>query len=206
MTKRRKLIWLNGLFVMAILASSITASKLFGLFGSAINAGVISFPISFLVTDIINEVWGKEEASNTVKIGFVANILFTLFIIISIKLPPFEHWALQEAYQSILSAVPRITAAGLISYAISQNIDVWIFDRIKQKHGKKHLWIRNNISTMTSQLVDSAVFNVLAFGGSMPVSDLVKMSIFYWIVKLIIAALDTPFAYLGVWWVNRSEE
>lgn len=206
MTKRNKLIWLNGIFVMSILASSIMASKLFGLFGSGMPAGVIVFPISFLMTDIINEVWGKEEATNTVRIGFVSNILFTLFIMISIKLPAFEFWPLQAEYQAILSAVPRITLAGLISFAISQNLDVWIYDFLKTKHGEKHLWIRNNISTMTSQLVDSATFIFIAFMGTMPAKDLIAMFFFQWVIKLILAAIDTPFAYLGVKWVKNSEQ
>lgn len=206
MTKRNKLIWLNGIFIASILASGIMATKLFGIFGFGIPAGVIVFPLTFLMTDIINEIWGKGEATNTVRIGFVANILFTLFIMISIKLPAFEYWALQSEYQAILSAVPRITVAGLVSYVVSQSTDVWIYDRLKKAHRGEHLWIRNNVSTMTAQLVDSAIFIFIAFAGTMPVGSLVTMFFNQWIIKLILAALDTPFVYLGVKWVRNSEQ
>lgn len=206
MTKRNKLIWLNGIFIMSILASGIMATKLFGIFGFGIPAGVIVFPLTFLMTDIINEIWGKGEAINTVRIGFVANILFTLFIMISIKLPAFEYWTLQAEYQAILSAVPRITVAGLVSYAVSQSTDVWIYDRLKKAYRGEHLWIRNNVSTMTAQLVDSAIFIFIAFAGTMPVGSLVTTFFNQWIIKLILAALDTPFVYLGVKWVRNSEQ
>lgn len=203
MIKERKLNFLNMLFITATLASGVMATKLFNLFGIAMPAGVIVFPITFLVTDVINEVWGKNEANNTVKLGFISNVLFTLFIYISIILPPFKFWELQTEFETVLGSVPRITLAGLITFAISQTLDVHIFHKLKVKHDGKKLYIRNNVSTITSQLVDSFTFIFLAFVGTIPLLEIFKTAFIQWTVKVVLALLDTPFCYAMVRWAKK---
>lgn len=200
MIKERKLNFLNMLFITAVVASNIMATKLFSLFGMAMPAGVIVFPISFLVTDVINEVWGKNEANNTVKLGFISNLLFTLFVYIAIILPPFKFWELQTEFKMVLSSVPRITLAGLASFIVSQTLDVHIFHKLKVKHDGKKLWIRNNVSTITSQLIDSFLFIFIAFVGTMPLLEILKTTFMQWLVKAVLALLDTPFCYAMVRW------
>lgn len=203
MVKGRKLNFLNMLFITAVLASSIMATKLFNLFGMALPAAVIVFPITFLVTDVINEVWGKNEANNTVKLGFISNLLFTLFIYIAIILPPFKFWELQTEFKMVLSSVPRVTLAGLASFIVSQTLDVHIFHKLKIKHDGKKLYIRNNVSTITSQLVDSFTFIFLAFVGTMPLLEILKTTLMQWSVKFVLALLDTPFCYAMVRWAKK---
>ena len=203
MIKGRKLNFLNMLFITAVLASSIMATKLFNLFGMALPAAVIVFPITFLVTDVINEVWGKNEANNTVKLGFISNVLFTLFIYISIILPPFKFWELQTEFETVLGSVPRITLAGLITFVISQTLDVHIFHKLKIKHDDKKLYIRNNVSTITSQLVDSFTFIFIAFVGTIPLLEIFKTAFIQWSVKVVLALLDTPFCYAMVRWAKE---
>ncbi len=204
MIKERKLNFLNMLFITAVVASNIMATKLFNLFGIAMPAGVIVFPISFLVTDVINEVWGKNEANNTVKLGFISNLLFTLFIYISIILPPFKFWELQTEFKMVLGSVPRITFAGLASFIVSQTLDVNTFHKLKVKHDGKKLWIRNNVSTITSQLVDSFLFIFIAFAGTMPFLEILKTVFMQWLVKAVLALLDTPFCYAMVRWAKEG--
>lgn len=203
MIKERKLNFLNMLFITAVLASSVITTKLFNLFGIAMPAGVIVFPITFLVTDVINEVWGKNEANNTVKLGFISNVLFTLFIYISIILPPFKFWELQTEFETVLGSVPRITLAGLASFIVSQTLDVHIFHKLKIKHDGKKLYIRNNVSTITSQLVDSFTFIFLAFVGTIPLLEIFKTAFIQWAVKAVLALLDTPFCYAMVRWAKE---
>lgn len=203
MIKERKLNFLNMLFITAVLASSVITTKLFNLFGIAMPAGVIVFPITFLVTDVINEVWGKNEANNTVKLGFISNVLFTLFIYISIILPPFKFWELQTEFETVLGSVPRITLAGLASFIVSQTLDVHIFHKLKIKHDGKKLYIRNNVSTITSQLVDSFTFIFLAFVGTIPLLEIFKTAFIQWTVKAVLALLDTPFCYAMVRWAKE---
>ena len=206
MTKTRKIILLNAVFIMATLASNIMAAKMTTVAGISFPAGVFAFPISFLVTDVINEVWGKKEAGYTVKLGFTASVGFTLFTMLAVWLPAADFWPLQGEFATILAAVPRITIAGLTAFIFSQNTDLWIFDRLKALHKGKHLWIRNNVSTMTAQLVDSLIFIVIAFYGTMPIEALFAMVFSQWAVKLVLAALDTPFVYWGVKWAKKGEE
>lgn len=197
---------LNGIFIIATLASNIMAIKMTSIGSISFPAGVYAFPISFFVTDVINEVWGKKEAEFAVKLGFAASIIFTLFTMLAVWLPAADFWTMQSEYAAVLAAVPRITIAGLVAFVFSQNTDLWIFDRLKALHKGKHLWIRNNVSTITAQLVDSLIFIFIAFYGTTPVKALFAMVFSQWAIKLVLAALDTPFVYWGVKWAKKGEE
>lgn len=193
----RPLLILSGLFIAAILSANTLASKLFDVGGYVMTAGIIAFPITFLITDIVNELWGRKVAQNLVIAGFVANILMVGLYQLGVWLSPAGFWEGQEAFSLILGAVPRIVFSSMVAYLISQTWDVWVFDYIK-RNVKVGLWFRNNISTITSQIIDSAIFLTLAFYGVMPMSSLITMFITYVIAKFIIALLDTPFVYFGV--------
>lgn len=198
-----KLILLTGLFVTALIAANIIAAKLFVLGSVVLTVGIITYPITFLLTDTISEVWGKKRATQVVWMGFLANIFMLVVLYIARILPPAPFWPHQEAFDLILGAVPRIVIASLVAYIVSQTYDVWSFHFWRHKTGGKHLWLRNNVSTMTSQLIDSVIFVTVAFYGSMPNDALVTMIITQYMVKLVIAVLDTPFCYMLVSWAKR---
>jgi uncharacterized integral membrane protein (TIGR00697 family) len=198
-----KLILLTGLFVTALIAANIIAAKLFVLGSAVLTVGIITYPITFLLTDTISEVWGKKRATQVVWMGFLANIFMLGVLYIARILPPAPFWPHQEAFDLILGAVPRIVIASLVAYIVSQTHDVWSFHFWRHKTGGKHLWLRNNVSTMTSQLIDSVIFVTVAFYGSMPNDALVTMIITQYMVKLVIAVLDTPFCYMLVSWAKR---
>lgn len=198
-----KLILLTGLFVTALIAANIISAKLFVLGSVVLTVGIITYPITFLLTDTISEVWGKKRATQVVWMGFLANIFMLGVLYIARILPPAPFWPHQEAFDLILGAVPRIVIASLVAYIVSQTYDVWSFHFWRHKTGGKHLWLRNNVSTMTSQLIDSVIFVTVAFYGSMPNDALVTMIITQYIVKLVIAVLDTPFCYMLVSWAKR---
>lgn len=166
------------------------------------TAGVIAYPITFLMTDIVNEVWGKSVAQRFVAIGFLANLLMVGLFAIGVWLPPAPIWGSQAAFQDVLGSVPRMVLASMAAYIASQTWDVWISDYIKRKM-RLGLWFRNNVSTITSQIIDSAVFLTIGFAGVMPWEDLIVMFVTYVVAKFIIAVIDTPFAYLGVALVRR---
>lgn len=197
-----KLIILCGIFILALCTANTLASKVFVLGPWVMTAGILSFPITFMVTDVVGEVWGKRIAQQLVLVGFIANILMVGLYQLGILLTPAVFWGGQEALKSILGSVPRIVGASLAAYAVSQTLDVWLFHKIKDSF-KYGLWLRNNVGTIVSQAVDSAIFLLLAFVGTMAFSELVSMYVAYIIVKWIIALLDTPFVYLGVWWARR---
>lgn len=202
----RKLFFLNSLFITCLLIANITAVKLVQLGSLIIPAAVFVFPVTFLVTDVVCEVWGKKKASDLVWMGFFMNLILIGFLQLGKLLPPAPIWPDQAAYENIFGAVPRIVVGSMCAYLVSQSHDVWAFNFLRQLTGGKHLWLRNNLSTMVSQLLDTAIFITLAFAGTVPWEVLTTMVLSQYLVKLVLALADTPFCYLGVKWARKESE
>lgn len=200
-----KLKILIGLYATATVVANITAAKLVSCCGLLFPAGVFFVAISFLMTDVISEVWGRREAAQAVWVGWTAAIFAAIATALTVYLPPAPFWKLQQAYASLFGLVPRITLASLITYLVSQHHDVWMFHLIKVKTGGRHLWLRNNISTMLSQAIDTVLFITLAFSFTVPWNVLLGMMLGQYVVKVILALLDTPFVYLLVAWARGGE-
>lgn len=190
-------------FIGALLVSSVTASKLYtlSLFGFDVNVpvGTSLFAVTFLSTDVISEVWGKKYSMLLVFSGFISRIATLLFLLFAVGVEGAGApiWDNQLAYANILSGSSRIILAGILTYPVSQVVDVLIFHYLKKKHkGKNKLWLRNNLSTIGSQLVDSTIFILIAFGGILPNNVLFNIIIGQVIIKWLIAMLDTPFVYI----------
>ena len=204
----KNLILLNTVFVTSLVISNVLSSKVCLLFGAlTVPAAVVAYPLTFLMTDVIGELWGKEEANRTVRLGILCQLLSLALILIAIALPVAPFADNQEAYASVLGSSFRIVAASLAAYLCSQSWDVWFFHRIRDAYVRRRgstrggRWLWNNASTMTSQLIDTALFITLAFAGTVP--DLFGMILSQYAVKLIYAALDTvPFYLL----TNRKKE
>ena len=166
------------------------------VFGSlTASATVFSYALSFTFTDIISELYGVEKAKLAVRIGFLGLFVSVGFFMISIHAPAANYWKDQEAYASVLGHGPRLLIGGWTSYMVSQHIDVWIFHRLKVMTGGRYLWLRNNASTLISQFIDTCIFITIAFYGTFPIKDAI---IGQYIIKLIIALIDTPIVYLCV--------
>lgn len=199
---------------VAIVTANVLAAKIFHtgiwLFGSEITVtiGVISYPITFLVTDVLGEMWGKKHAKIAVKYGFICQLLSTALLIIGRYFPAVDP-GVQEAYVTMLGQSWIFACAGLCGYLCSQTWDVIMFHKIRDAYVKKHgttkggKWIWNNASTMSSQLIDSILFAGIAFGlgygwlfDSTMRLPLALMILGQWLIKVFIAALDTPLFYL----------
>lgn len=209
----KNLYFLYMLFGVLLVTANCIASKVWDtgipFFGSTITLtiGVISYPFTFLCTDIIGEIWGKKEANLAVKYGFFAQILSTLLIVIARYATPVDP-SVQDAYVTLLGQQWVFVVASLVAYFVSQTLDVKLFHLIREKYIAKHgsvkggKWIWNNVATMTSQLFDSAIYVSIAFGFGFGwffqtemVSTLLGMIFGQWLFKVIIAALDTPLFY-----------
>ena len=214
----KNLYLLYMLFGVALITANCIASKLmilpFQMFGSAvtITCGVIVYPITFLVTDILGEIWGKKEAGLAVKFGFICQVIATAIIVIARYIPAADA-AMQEAYVNLLGQNTMFVIASLSAYLCSQKWDVFIFHKIRDAYVKKHgstkggKWIWNNVGTMTSQLLDSSIYVLVAFGLGFKwlwtpgmATMMLNMIIAQWLFKVAIAALDTPFFY----WFTRE--
>lgn len=187
--------------------ANIIASKIvsidFLVVEVTLPAAVFVFPLTFLVTDTINEIWGKQRAKEIIWLGFAMNLLMIAFLYLGQVLPPAPTWELQQAYEAVLGAVPRMVVASLAAYIFSQLHDVWAFQFWKRLTKGRFLWLRNNLSTMVSQLFDSVIFVTIAFAFTMPWEVVITLIINQYLVKLIIAAVDTPLIYLLVAWIRK---
>lgn len=210
---QNNLLLLYMVFAIGLITANAIGAKIFTtgvyLFGAPITltCGAIAYPITFLCTDIIGEIWGKKEASRAVKYGIICQLMATTIIVIARYLPAVDA-AQQESYVILLGQNYMFVFASLVSYICSQTCDVHLFHGIRDAYIRKHgttkggKWIWNNVGTMTSQLVDSILYAGIAFGigfgwlfdQSMHVM-LFNMIVGQWLVKVVLAAIDTPFFY-----------
>ena len=157
----------------------------------------------FLVTDILSENYGKKDAQKAVKIGFVSMIFTAIIMKIAVSFTPSAVSEGQEYFASLKSVfdfMPRILLAGLVAYAVSQTHDVWSYAFWKNKFpSRKFIWIRNNASTMISQLIDNIIFTTIAFYGVYPFDVLVQIFLVTYLMKVLVALFDTPFVYLATY-------
>ncbi|MBQ5998300.1 MAG: queuosine precursor transporter [Treponema sp.] len=208
------LIILNVIFVVSLVISNVVTGKLLYTGISLFKGIVVTLPgagvcyaVTFLVTDVIGELWGKKQADKTVAMGLIGQVFATILIIMTQFLPAADK-EMQAAYEKILGQNWIFVIASLSGYLCSQLWDVWIFHKIREcmiaKKGSNHCrWIWNNASTMTSQIIDTVVFISIAFGlgfGWFFKKEmhlvLLSMLIGQYIFKFILACLDTPFFYL----------
>jgi queuosine precursor transporter len=187
---------------VSVIVANIQVVQTVKLFGLAATLGNIVYATSFLVTDILSENYGKQEAKKAVWIGFFSLISMTLLMNLALYFKPLEgdEFALitHEATATIFKLMPRIAVASLIAYLLSQRHDVWAFHLWKKRfHKENQLWLRNNLSTMISQLIDSSVFVLIAFYGVFETGVLIEIFITTYFLKWIVAAADTPFVYWG---------
>jgi len=187
--------FIKYLFISSLLLANIMAAKIVTIGGLIMPAAVVLYPLTFLFTDVVSEIEGKRHAHTLVIMGFCMSLFMVIILSVGGVLPPASFWEHQDAYTVILGSTPRIVFASMIAYLVSQNHDVWAFHWWKRRTAGRHLWIRNNLSTMTSQLIDSVLFIGIAFAGVYPVKTIAGMILGQYIVKVVIAVLDTPFCY-----------
>ena len=201
----RKLFYLACVFITSLLVSNIIASKVVDVWGIFIPAAVFVFPLTFLITDTVNEVWGYKVAREMVIIGFIMNLVMVFFLYLGQILPPAPIYEHQKAYEAVLGAVPRVVVASMVAYLLSQLHDIWAFNLWRKITKGKHLWLRNNLSTITSQLIDSVIFISIAFMGVFSWADIGSLILYQFLFKIALALIDTPFCYLLVNWIRSKE-
>lgn len=214
MQKTNKNLMLCGMvFAVVLVVSNMIASKTvttgFTLFGTSVvvPCAVICYFITFLMTDVVGEIWGPKEAGSLVKWGFVCQVLASALILIAQWLPAASD-QMQDAYTMLLGQNLVFVTASLVAYLASQSWDVFIFHKIRVwflSKGKSPAWrwVWNNVSTMSSQAIDTVIYISIAFGLGMGwysdanmVPVLMGMMVGQYACKFILAALDTPVFYL----------
>ena len=210
-----------GLFasvILGILLANLQGPKLtmiwLPFFGELqTSMGVILYSGIYFATDLLNEKYGKQDANLAVQLGFLASIVIVVMISISLLfLPSTDPETRQfsqdvhQAFATLFNFTPRFVFGSLLAYYISQSFDVWMFQYIAKKTGGRHLWIRNNVSTMCSQAIDTFVYSLVVWWGIVELPTAIMLGLAKYLLKVIIAAIDTPFIYLGRSWKIPLEE
>jgi len=196
----------SGIFGASIVFANIAAGiKLVNFLGFIVPAGTIAYSVTFPITDIVDEVYGKKRAVYIVWAGLAAELITLLLIGLDYIQPPLEP-AQQQLYERVFAPQLRIVLGSIVAYLASQHHDVWAFWKWREVTKGKHLWIRNNASTMVSQLIDTSLFTLIAFYGVVQLPELINMVFSMWLFKVLIAAIDTPFVYAGVRFVKKFVE
>ena len=178
-----------------------------GLGMLAFSYGSFAHAFTFPCTDAVAEVWGPKRARLMVYLGAAVYIIATVLIYIATLLPAADGWPNNDAYITIFSAAPRIVVGSVEATLFAQLWDIYVFEWVKKKTGDRMLWLRNNVSTWGSQFFDTIIFYTIGFYGVIPNSVLPKVIIGSYLLKLLVALLDTPVVYLVVYWIrgNRNK-
>lgn len=200
--------WFAGLlvvFVACLLAANIVAVKIVLVAGLVVPAGIIVFPLSYIVVGVITEVYGYRAARRVIWYGFGANLLLVAAIWIAMTLPPAPFWENQDAFETILGAVPRIVAASLIAYLVGEFTNAYVLARMKVATRGRWLWTRTIGSSVIGHGLDSAVFMTVAFAWIMPWPVLAGAILTQWLLKCGYEVLATPLVYAICGFLKRRE-
>jgi len=190
---------------MAIIIANLQVMKIVTLFGLTTSLGNITYATSFLATDILSENYGSKQARQAVLLGFFALLSLTVFMGIALLFKPSPADYAQESMRTLYAIFPRIAFASFAAYGISQFHDVWTYNRFKKRQpAKKWIWLRNNLSTMLSQAIDSLLFVTIAFAGRLSSREFWEIAISTYLIKWMVAAADTPLVYLGALWHRKK--
>lgn len=191
----------TGLFVwvgFATVLANIQVVKLIEIFGLTATLGNAVYGSIFLVTDILNEKYGKKEAKKAVWLGFSSLIMMTIIMQVVLQFEPAPDDFAQESLTTIFGLIPRIALGSMIAYIISQYTDVLIFSFLRKLFPSDGaFWIRNNGSTMISQLLDTLIFTSIAFLGVYPTDVWISIFISTYVLKFLVSIVGTPFGYLA---------
>lgn len=196
----RKLLLALGIYITALLASNTLGLKIMPfLFDSHLSVGVFMFPIVFLMTDIVGEVYGKKIAKFFVLAGIVSTLLWIAFTFISLAMPwsPDGGWAM-GSYETIFGVSLRIAIASIVAFAIAEYQDVISFFFFKKTVKAGGFWVRSNLSNLWSQLLDTVLFMGIAFYGVYETPVLLSLMVTWWLYKVAMGVLYTPLAYVGI--------
>ena len=204
---------LLGCIILAILLANLQGPKLTTIFGYQTSLGVIFYSGIFFATDLLSENYGRAEAGRAVLIGFGVSCIIVAMLSIALLFQPTEQpntaefsQRIHDSFRSIIDFTPRFVFGSLLAYLISQSLDVWLFHWIKRRTNGRWLWLRNNLSTMMSQLVDTLLYSFVVWWGVVDFQTAIELGLVKYGFKVAIAAIDTPFIYWARSWKHNSFE
>jgi len=206
---------LAGIFIGALVITNAIAGKFFVLFGQELSCGIIAYPVTFLVTDLLSEVYGRKRANTVVIAGFVVSVFITAVVWIANHAPTYAESPVDaESFNVVFGLLPGVVLGSMIAYLVAQLVDVQIFEFWRELTDGKYMWLRNNGSTFFSQLVDTVLVVTIALviwpevDGNPATSPLdfdTWQGIVFgqYVFKLAIAAIDTPLFYVATHYLTN---
>lgn len=188
------------LFTSCLLISNLISSKIISVGHWYVPAGVMIFPISYIINDVVAEVWGYRKARLIIWTGFLMNLLAVLFYTASVNWPAAPFWQNQEAFANVLSSTPRIAIASLLAYLVGSFINAYVMSRVKIVSKGRNFSFRAILSTLFGEGADSAIFISVAFVGIIPLSQLPMMILTQAVIKTLFEIVLLP---VTIWVVNR---
>lgn len=203
-------------FVGLLLISNVGATKLiefgphvevagFPVLPIITDGGAFLFPLTYVLGDVLAEVFGLRRARRAIATGFVLSALMSLTFLAVAAVPPASDWPNQAAWETVLGFVPRIVVASLLGYAAGQFLNALVLTRLKRRAGERRLWVRLLTSTVVGEFVDTLVFCTVAFGGTIPLPQLVNYIAVGFVYKVLVEALLLPVTYRVIAAVKRCE-
>ena len=198
---------LTAAIVLAILLANLQGPKLTVIMGMETSLGVIFYSSIFFATDLLGEKHGRAVASQAVLLGFGVSVIIVVMMSMSLLYLPSTRpdsalfsSEIHQAFSRILDFTPRFVFGSLLAYLISQSFDVWFFHKVKAWTHDRHLWLRNNLSTITSQALDTVLYAVIVWWGIFDLGTAMQLALAKYAFKVFIAAFDTPFIYWARNW------
>ena len=186
----------------AIILANLQGPKLTVIFGLQTSLGVIFYSSIFFATDVLSENYGKAAANKAVRMGFAVSIIVLLMLSLALLYNPSDKpetaafsASIHNAFATIVNFTPRFIVGSLLAYYISQHFDVWAFHKIRSVTGERWLWLRNNLSTMSSQVIDTLIFSLVTWWGIVDLRTALALGAVKYLFKVVIAMIDTVFIY-----------
>ncbi len=198
-------VFIVAIFITCLITANIVAVKLIDISGFILPAGTIIFPISYIFGDVLTEVYGYRQARRIIWLGFFCNLIAVVAIWIGQLLPPSIFWDGQKAYERILGYTPRLLTASFIAYLVGEFANSFVLAKMKIATKGRWLWTRTIGSTLIGEGLDSLVFIIIAFWGSIPITALLIAILTQWLVKSVYEAAATPLTYIIINFLKRKE-
>ncbi|MFK7740697.1 MAG: queuosine precursor transporter [Planctomycetota bacterium] len=197
-------VFLSSLVVCNLIANKfLTVDLGFKVF--TLSAGALPYPVTFLATDLLSELYGRRRANRVVAAGFIASLFALLALWLGLQFEAIPDSPVSdETYRTAFANTWRVIAASMAAYLFAQFVDVRLFHYWKALTNGRHLWLRNNASTIVSQLLDSVLVVLVLFWGTMDTPKMLAVIGDLWLFKALVALLDTPLFYLGTAWLKRT--
>lgn len=195
-----------ALFITCLLTANTIASKLIVVGGVVLPVAIVIFPLSYILADVLTEVWGYAAARRVIWLGFACNALMVLAYWIGGEIPAAPFWKGQAAYVETLGQTPRILLASFVAYLAGEFANAYVLAKVKIWTRGRWLWMRTIGSTIVGEGLDSAIFIAIAFGPTVPGHALLGIMAGQWGAKVLYEAAATPLTYAAVRWLKSSEQ